>query len=73
MIIFRGDGGLYDPKDHFPNYIIQTWDIENYKVLNPNGLHIDIYQEAIKSCDKFANLKSNNYLPYVMAALHAKI
>ena len=72
LIIFRGDGGLYDPNDHFPNYIIQTWDIENYKVLNPNGLHIDIYQEAIKSCDKFANLKSNNYLPYVMAALHAK-
>ena len=72
LMIFRGDGGLYDPKDHFPNYIIQTWDIENYQVLNPNGLHIDIYHDAIKSCDKFANLKCNNYLPYVMAALHAK-
>ncbi len=25
-----------------------------------------------KSCDSLANLKSNNYLPYLMAALYAK-
>ncbi len=25
LTIFRGDGGLYDVANNFPNYIIQTW------------------------------------------------
>ena len=25
LTVFRGDGGLYDPENHTPNYIIQTW------------------------------------------------
>ena len=71
LMIFRGDGGLYDA-DNFPNYIIQTWSIEQANELNSNGLIIDIYQDTKKHCDKFANIKSNNFLPYIMAALHAK-
>jgi branched-chain amino acid aminotransferase len=71
-MVFRGNGGLYNPENHFPNYIIQTWSIEHTEELNSNGLIIDVYPDAKKSCDKFANLKSNNYLPYIMAALHAK-
>ena len=27
--LFRGDGGLYDPINLYPHYIIQTWDIPN--------------------------------------------
>lgn len=72
LMIFRGNGGLYNPENHFPNYIIQTWSIEHTEELNSNGLIINVYPDARKSCDKFANLKSNNYLPYIMAALHAK-
>jgi len=72
LMVFRGNGGLYNPENHFPNYIIQTWSIEHTEELNSNGLIIDVYPDAKKSCDKFANLKSNNYLPYIMAALHAK-
>lgn len=72
LMVFRGSGGLYDAENHHPNYIIQTWDIENSRELNSNGIIIDIYQHAKKSCDNFANLKSNNFLPYVMAAIHAK-
>lgn len=71
LMIFRGNGGLYDP-DNVPNYIIQTWSIEQAMELNSNGLIIDVYPDTKKLCDKFANLKSNNFLPYVMAALHAK-
>ena len=71
LMIFRGDGGLYDA-DNFPNYIIQTWSIEQANELNSNGLIIDVYQDTKKHCDKFANIKSNNFLPYIMAALHAK-
>ena len=72
LMVFRGNGGLYDPQDHFPNYIIQTWNIDQAEELNSNGLVIDMYQDAKKSCDELANLKSNNFLPYIMAALHAK-
>ena len=72
LMVFRSNGGLYDPKNHLPNYIIQTWDIDYTGELNSNGLMIDIYPDAKKSCDQFANLKSNNFLPYTMAALHSK-
>ncbi|HMI79534.1 MAG TPA: aminotransferase class IV, partial [Ferruginibacter sp.] len=30
------------------------------------------YDDAKKNCDAFSNLKHNNFLPYTMAALHAK-
>ena len=72
LMVFRGDGGLYDAKDHLPNYIIQTWDVESSGELNSNGLIIDIYSEAKKSCDKFSNIKHNNFLPYAMGALYAQ-
>jgi branched-chain amino acid aminotransferase len=40
--------------------------------LNEDGLAVDIFPDARKSCDLFSNIKSNNYLPYVMAGLFAK-
>jgi branched-chain amino acid aminotransferase len=40
--------------------------------LNENGLVIDVYPDAEKSCDKFSNLKSANFLPYSMAAQYAR-
>ena len=45
---------------------------KNISVLNENGLVIDIFPDARKSNDAFSNLKSANYLPYVMAAIWAK-
>jgi branched-chain amino acid aminotransferase len=71
--IVRGDGGLYDSKNHQPNYIIQTWPLaaDNGK-WNSNGLVLGIYGNAQKSCDLLSNIKHNNYLPYVLAALTAK-
>lgn len=71
--LFRGNGGLYEPENLHPNLIIEAWALpEQTPSFNENGLIIDVYQDAQKSCDVFANIKSNNYLPYVMAALHAK-
>ncbi len=73
LTLFRGNGGLYDAENHFPNYIIQTWDLNpSNNKLNENGLVIDIYKDARKICDNFSHLKSNNYLSYAMAALWAK-
>jgi branched-chain amino acid aminotransferase len=71
--ILRGDGGLYDAKNHLPNYIIQSWPLaQGNGEWNSNGLVLGIYDAAKKSCDILSNLKHNNYLPYVLAALTAK-
>lgn len=73
ITIFRGEGGLYDVDNHFPHHLIQTWGLEPAtNQLNENGLVLGIYRDARKVCDGFSHVKSNNYLPYVMAALWAK-
>lgn len=71
-MIIRNNGGLFDPENLKPSYIIQAWPLHTQEALNENGLHLCIYGEARKSTDTFANLKHNNYLPYLMGALHAK-
>ncbi|MBK7884084.1 MAG: aminotransferase class IV [Chitinophagaceae bacterium] len=71
--VFKGDGGLYDAKNNFPNYVIQVWELaEGNESLNNNGLITGIYRDVRKSCDAISNIKHSNYLPYAMAALHAK-
>ena len=44
---------------------------EKTNFLNEEGWQIEIYPHARKSCDAFANLKSANYLPYVLAGMYA--
>jgi branched-chain amino acid aminotransferase len=73
LVVFRGDGSLYDPIDPFPHYIIQSWPLAaGSDAINENGLALDIFPDGRKPCDPLANLKSNNYLLYVMAALYAR-
>ena len=73
ITVFRGNGGLYDPHHHAPQYIIQTWQLpETNGLLNENGLQCCIYRDALKVVDCFSNSKHNNYLPYFMGALYAK-
>jgi branched-chain amino acid aminotransferase len=70
LSVSRGSGGLYDCDNKF-TYLIECWQLEQND-FNENGLVIDIFPDARKSIDIFSNLKSANYLPYVMAALWAK-
>lgn len=73
MMLFRGNGGLYEEMNHHPEYLIQTWALpENAGQWNSNGLAMGIYTEAKKCRDGLSNLKHNNFLPYVVAALQAK-
>lgn len=73
LTIYRSDGGLYDLTDLYPNHIIQAWPLQKDSIkLNELGQLIDIYSGCRKACDELANIKSNNYLPYVMAAIYAK-
>ncbi len=73
LTIFRGNGGLYDPENMAPNWLIQCWPLNDASnALNNNGLVTGIYRGGFKAADAFAKLKSNNYLLYSQAALYAK-
>ncbi len=73
LTIVRGNGGLFDAENHQPNYIIETLPLaEQNGLWNENGLQLCIYKDAKKSVDAFSNLKTNNYLPYLMGAIFAK-
>jgi branched-chain amino acid aminotransferase len=73
LTVFRGNGGLYDPENLNPNFIIESWNLpETNGDLNENGLQCILFKDALKSIDAYSNLKHNNYLPYLMGALQAK-
>lgn len=72
LSVFRGNGGLYEGNNDL-QYVIECWPVnDTVNQLNDNGYVIDVYPHARKSCDIFSNLKSANFLPYVMAARFAK-
>ncbi len=72
LSVSRGSGGLYDC-DNRLHYLAECLPLEKTAdYLNADGLVVDVFPDAEKSCDRFSNLKSANYLPYVMAALWAK-
>ncbi|MDO6429699.1 aminotransferase class IV [Flavitalea sp. BT771] len=68
LTVFRGDAG----QEHgAANYIIQSWHLERPSELNEKGLILGVFPTGRKSCDAFANIKSNNYLLYSMAGQYA--
>jgi branched-chain amino acid aminotransferase len=72
LTVIRGEGGLYDVTNNFPNHIVETWELPPVSDVLNDGLAIDIFPDAIIAADRFSNVKSNNYLPYLMGALFAK-
>ena len=72
LSVFRGNGGLNDPLNNL-QWLIECWPADtSVNQINKNGLIIGIFPDMQKGCDVFSNLKSANFLPYVMAALYAK-
>jgi branched-chain amino acid aminotransferase len=73
LVVFRGDGGLFDPPDSADRYIIQAVPLPaGPGGWNEEGLKVDVFPEGRKSCDHFSRLKSNNYLLYAQAAIYAR-
>ena len=70
LSVSRGNGGINDEKDQM-QYLIECWPLVEANE-KKNGYIIDIFPGARKSCDAFSNLKSANYLPYIMAARFAR-
>ncbi|HEY4286241.1 MAG TPA: aminotransferase class IV [Puia sp.] len=72
LVVFRGESSLSGPPDRFPNYIIQSWPLPAAHEPAGSGLAIDIFPDGRKACDVLSNLKSNNFLLYILAAHYAK-
>jgi len=73
LMIFRGEGGLYEIENNRPNFIIESNALTPTLLqFNREGLQIDIFPEARKAMDQYSHLKSNNYLVYAMAAFFVK-
>jgi branched-chain amino acid aminotransferase len=73
ITVLRGNGTLFATEDPFASIIIQAEPLaSDYLVLNETGFTIDVCPGIQKSADQLSNLKSNNYLPYVMAAQYAR-
>ena len=72
LSVSAGHGGLYDDEGKL-RYIIECSPLTNtINQLNENGLVIDVFPAAKKSCDIFSNLKTASHLPYAMAARFAR-
>jgi branched-chain amino acid aminotransferase len=73
LTIYRGDGGLYDFNNTSAGYVIQVWSLSSSSMtMNESGLKLGLYEGGRKAMDGLANIKSNNYLLYAMAAIHAR-
>jgi branched-chain amino acid aminotransferase len=73
ITIIRGNGSLYTVDNPYASVLIQADPLaDTYLTWNETGFKIDVYTQVQKSCDMLANVKSNNYLPYVMASLYAQ-
>ena len=73
LTVVRGNGTLFTTEEPYASVIIQAEPLASeYGMLNENGFTIDICPGIQKSTDTLANLKSNNYLPYIMAAQYAR-
>lgn len=63
---------VYREEDNNAGFVVEANFLEaNINSLNEEGWRIDIYPLVRKSCDAFANLKSANYLPYVLCGIYA--
>ncbi len=71
LMLFRKEGTLFDHRNAEPSFIIETFSLSPDDLTFSQGLTIDIMPEVRKSCDILSRLKSNNYLPYTLAAIHA--
>jgi branched-chain amino acid aminotransferase len=73
LTIFKGEGGIWEEPSSSFNWLLQCWHLSQKKMqLNINGLDIGVFEAGRKSCDRFSNIKSNNYLLYALAAQYAK-
>ena len=64
---------VYRDEENTAGYTIEAIKLDQQSMnWNQIGLKVAIYPNARKACDVWANIKTANYLPYVMAARYAE-
>lgn len=64
---------VYRDHENAMGYTIEALSLDSVAMQwQEEGLHVDIYPFARKACDMWANLKTANYLPYIMAGRYAE-
>jgi branched-chain amino acid aminotransferase len=64
---------VYRTNKNKAEFVIEAWPLlKEINQWDKNGLTIDLYPHAKKSPDAFSNLKTANFLPYVLAEIFAK-
>jgi branched-chain amino acid aminotransferase len=64
---------VYREEDNSAGFLIEAIPLPaEANMLNEKGLVVDFYPYTRKSKDAFSNLKTANFLPYVLAGLYAK-
>jgi branched-chain amino acid aminotransferase len=71
LSVSRGEGSILDEAQHSPCFLIECWSVEDFS-FDTNGLTIGVYYGHRKTMNEYANIKSANYLPSVLAVLFAK-
>jgi branched-chain amino acid aminotransferase len=69
ITVFRKESGLSEPISCIPEWLIECNSLpEHYFGLNKKGYTIDIASENRKASGPLSNMKSGNYLIYILAA-----
>lgn len=71
LMAFRSNDNLQKKKTGF-NYLLESWPMRTAPQYNEAGLKTGLFRNVTKSCDQYSNIKSNNYLPSIMAMIFAK-
>lgn len=73
LMVFRGEGTLFDASPEESNVVIESAPLVPEEVaFNESGLRVGLYTEGCKACDPLSNLKSNNFLLYAQGARYAR-
>jgi len=69
MMCFRSGEGLYQSNSNEPGLYIELQELDKpYFHLNTKGLSLGLFEEVKKPIQKLSSFKTNNSLPYVLAA-----
>jgi branched-chain amino acid aminotransferase len=71
LMITRGEGAIMEEPMHSPQFLVESWDAKEYQY-EEAGLNVGVFRAYPKMRSAFANIKTCNFLPSVMAILHAK-
>jgi branched-chain amino acid aminotransferase len=71
LTCFRSGRELFDEENSL-QYVLQVTEAEEGYKLNTKGLSVSVFKDVTKGITELANFKTNNFLPYSIAAAYAK-